>query len=246
MNATNDNLNDGLCSKRLSGKRWRLRQWMLLAFASSCLAALPAQAQTQIQSEARGPSGATAQATAQPLPDGLAQAIFAGGCFWCMEAPFDQVEGVLSTTSGYTGGTVTNPTYEQVSAGGTGHTEGVRIVFDPQKTSFEKLLEVYWRNVDPTVNDRQFCDVGTQYRPEIFYMNPKQQEAAERSKSEQARTKPFKADIVVAITPATEFWPAEEYHQNYSAKNPVRYWFYRRSCGRDARLKELWGEQAGH
>ncbi len=243
MNATNDSLS----SKRLSGKRWRVRQWMLLAFASSCLAALPAQAQTQIQSQARGPQNATAQeAGPQALPDGLEQAIFAGGCFWCMEAPFDQVEGVLSTTSGYTGGTTANPTYEQVSAGGTGHTEAVRIVFDPQKTSFEKLLKVYWRNVDPTVNDRQFCDVGTQYRPEIFFMDPQQKAAAERSKAEEARTKPFKADIVVAITPATQFWPAEEYHQNYSAKNPVRYWFYRRSCGRDARLKELWGEQAGH
>ena len=183
------------------------------------------------------PAGATGAAP----PPGLEQAIFAGGCFWCMEPPFDHLDGVVSTTSGYTGGTVDNPDYRQVSAGGTGHTEAVSVIYDPKKVSYAKLLEVYWVNVDPTVNDGQFCDQGLQYRPEIFYRDETQKAAAERSKAEVSRTKPFPEPIVLAVTRAGIFWPAEDYHQDYYLKNPVRYKFYRASCGRDARLKALWG-----
>lgn len=173
-------------------------------------------------------------------------ATFAGGCFWCMEAPFDTLPGVVSVTPGYTGGTLRNPTYEQVSAGGTGHAEAVQIVFDPAKTSYMKLLDIYWHNTDPTVADRQFCDVGSQYRPAIYYHSEEQRLAALRSKAELEKNKPFKDPIVTEITRAGEFHPAEEYHRHYYKKNPIRYKFYRAGCGRDRRLKELWGESAGH
>ena len=174
-----------------------------------------------------------------------AKAIFAGGCFWCMEKPFDQVEGVISTVSGYTGGNKTNPTYKEVSAGTTGHTEAIQIEFDPSKVDYSKLLEVYWVNVDPTKNDRQFCDVGTQYRPEIFPTDASQRQKAEASLKEITKSKSFKEPIVVDITDASTFYPAEDYHQDYYEKNPIRYKYYRHNCGRDARLKELWGENAG-
>ncbi len=171
-----------------------------------------------------------------------AVATFAGGCFWCMEPPFDKLPGVISTTSGYMGGTVKQPTYEQVSSGRTGHAEVVQVAYDPAKVSYEKLLEVFWRNIDPTVKDRQFCDVGTQYRTAIFYHTEEQKRLAEASKAALAQQKPFKAPIVTPIEPAGEFWPAEAYHQDYYKKNPIRYSYYRDGCGRDARLKELWGE----
>jgi peptide-methionine (S)-S-oxide reductase len=174
-----------------------------------------------------------------------AKATFAGGCFWCMEAPFDKTDGVISTTSGYIGGTKKNPTYQEVSAGSTGHTEAVQVVYDPKKVTYEKLLHIFWRNIDPTVRNQQFCDVGTQYRSGVFYHDDAQKAAAEKSKAELAKNKPFKAEIVTEITAATEFYPAEEYHQDYYIKNPVRYNFYRSGCGRDARLKELWGAEAG-
>jgi peptide-methionine (S)-S-oxide reductase len=174
------------------------------------------------------------------------EATFAGGCFWCMEAPFDKLPGVVSVTVGYTGGSLNNPSYEQVSAGGTGHAESVRIVYEPAKISYARLLEVFWRNVDPTVKDRQFCDRGHQYRFAIFFHNDAQQRIANESKSALEKNKPFKAPIVTEIVPATEFYPAEEYHQHYYKKNPIRYSYYRGSCGRDARLKELWGDSAGH
>ena len=170
-----------------------------------------------------------------------AKATFAGGCFWCMEGPFDELEGVLSTTSGYTGGHTANPTYEQVSAGGTGHAEAVEVAYDPQRISYQELLTVYWRNVDPTTSNAQFCDHGDQYRPAIFYHNEEQRRLAEASKQEINRTKTFNASIVTEITQATEFYPAEEYHQDFYRKNPIRYKFYRLTCGRDARLTELWG-----
>ncbi len=179
-------------------------------------------------------------AGAQTAPQ-TAVATFAGGCFWCMEPPYDKLAGVISTTSGYMGGSVRNPTYEQVSGGRTGHTEVVKVVYDPAKVSYEKLLEVYWRNVDPTVKDRQFCDIGSQYRTSIFYHSEEQKRLAEASKAQIEKTKPFKQPIVVPIVAAGEFWPAEEYHQDYYKKNPVRYSYYRSGCGRDARLKELWG-----
>lgn len=175
----------------------------------------------------------------------MEKATFAGGCFWCMEHPFDQLEGVVTVTSGYTGGTRKNPTYEEVSGGGTGHAESVQIVFDPARISYEKLLDVFWHNVDPTTPDRQFCDVGRQYRTAIFYHGEAQKRLAEESKSKLEKSKTFNGGIVTEITPAAEFYPAEEYHQQYYKKNPIRYHFYRASCGRDRRLKELWGAGAG-
>jgi peptide-methionine (S)-S-oxide reductase len=173
-------------------------------------------------------------------------ATFAGGCFWCMEAPFDNLPGVISVTVGYTGGSLKNPTYEQVSAGGTGHAESVRIVYDAARISYARLLEVFWHNIDPTVKDRQFCDSGHQYRSAIFYQNDAQHKVALDSKAALEKNKPFKAAIVTEIVPASQFYPAEEYHQHYYKKNPIRYRYYRGSCGRDARLKELWGSLAGH
>ena len=168
-------------------------------------------------------------------------AIFAGGCFWCMEPPFDKLEGVISVTSGYTGGHKENPTYEEVSEGTTGHAEAVRIVFNPTKITYAQLLDVFWHNIDPTVQNQQFCDVGTQYRSAIFYLNEEQKRLAEGSKTALEKSGRFKGPIYTEITPASRFYPAEEYHQKYYKKNPVRYHFYRYNCGRDERLKELWG-----
>jgi len=186
------------------------------------------------------------QLQAAPPAAKLEKATFAGGCFWCMEAPFDKLPGVVSVTPGYSGGSTKNPTYEQVSSGGTGHAEVVQIVFDPSKTSYSRLLDIFWHNIDPTVTDRQFCDVGNQYRSAIFYHSEEQRRAALQSKSALEKNKPFKAAIVTEITPAGEFYAAEEYHQQYYKKNPLRYSYYRSSCGRDRRLKELWGDRAGH
>ncbi len=179
-----------------------------------------------------------------PAPQ-RAVATFAGGCFWCMEPPYDKLDGVLSTTSGYMGGFKRYPTYEEVSRGVTGHTEVVQVAYDPAKVSYEKLLEVFWRNIDPTVKDRQFCDAGTQYRTAIFVHTPEQRKAAEASKAALEKSKPFRDPIVTPVQDAGEFWPAEDYHQDYYQKNPVRYAYYRNGCGRDARLKQLWGEAAG-
>lgn len=176
----------------------------------------------------------------------LEKAVFAGGCFWCMEAPFDKLPGVISVTSGYTGGHKKNPTYKEVSAGGTGHAEAVQIEFDPSQISYAALLAVYWRNIDPTVTDRQFCDVGHQYRAAIFYQGAAQRAAAVRSKAELEKNKPFRESLVTEIVPGAEFYPAEEYHQHYYKKNPLRYRYYRSGCGRDKRLQELWGSDAGH
>ena len=175
----------------------------------------------------------------------VAVATFAGGCFWCMEPPFDRLDGVVSTISGYTGGTVANPTYEQVSGGRTGHTEAVQVTYDPSRITYEKLLEVFWLNIDPTVRDRQFCDIGSQYRAAIFVHDAQQRRLAEASKAALERDKPFRGAIVTEIADAPAFYPAEEYHQDYYRKNPVRYRYYRTGCGRDARLKELWGARAG-
>jgi peptide methionine sulfoxide reductase msrA/msrB len=172
----------------------------------------------------------------------LEKATFAGGCFWCMEHPFDHLEGVTSVTSGYTGGQKKNPTYEEVSAGGTGHAESVQILYDPEKVSYADLLGVFWHNIDPTTPNRQFCDVGTQYRTAIFYHNEKQRRLAEESKKALEDSTRMKSKIVTEIVPASEFYPAEEYHQKYYQKNPVRYKFYRFNCGRDQRLRQLWGE----
>jgi peptide-methionine (S)-S-oxide reductase len=168
-------------------------------------------------------------------------ATFAGGCFWCVEADFDKVEGVLSTTSGYAGGRVANPTYQDVSRGGTGHTEAVEIAYNPAKVGYEKLLDVFWRNHDPLAKNRQFCDRGEQYRPAIFYHNDEERRLAEASKA--AHQPRFKQPIQTEITAAGQFYKAEEYHQDYYVKNPVRYKFYRYNCGRDQRLEELWGKK---
>lgn len=172
----------------------------------------------------------------------LAKATFAGGCFWCMEPPFDKLPGVVSTTSGYIGGKKLNPTYREVSDGETGHAEAVQIVYDPAKITYEQLLNVFWHNVDPTVIDQQFCDHGSQYRTGIFVHDDTQKKQAEASRVALMKSKPFKASIVTEIIVASTFYPAEDYHQDYYLKNPVKYKFYRFNCGRDARLKELWGE----
>lgn len=200
---------------------------LILLFACSLLAEAPCSA-------------------GQAVKGRLEKATFAGGCFWCMESPFDRLEGVISVTAGYTGGQKKNPTYEEVSAGGTGHAESVQIVYDPARIGYAKLLDVFWHNIDPTVRDRQFCDVGTQYRSAIFYHSPGQKRFAEESKRLLEKTKPFTAPIMTEIVPASEFYPAEDYHQHYYKKNPIRYKFYRQGCGRDRRLNELWGAAAGH
>ncbi|MDW8467705.1 MAG: peptide-methionine (S)-S-oxide reductase MsrA [Burkholderiales bacterium] len=171
-----------------------------------------------------------------------ARAIFAGGCFWCMEEVFEKVPGVLSVVSGYTDGRTENPTYEQVGSGLTGHTEAVEVVYDPAKVSYEKLLEVFWLNHDPTTLDRQFCDSGSQYRPGIYWLTEEQRRLAEASKAKWEKEKPFKERIVTPIRRASRFWPAEDYHQDYYKRNPVRYQFYVNGCGRYARLDELWGK----
>ncbi|MEZ5542688.1 MAG: peptide-methionine (S)-S-oxide reductase MsrA [Pseudomonadota bacterium] len=199
-----------------------LRRWLLalpLALAAACATAAPASA-----------------------APGTAVATFAGGCFWCMEPPFDKLDGVISTTPGYTGGHKENPTYQEVSAGGTGHAEAVQIVYDPTRVSYQQLLDVYWHNIDPTSADGQFCDRGDQYRSEIFYHTPEQQRLAQASKAALERDKPFEDPVVTRISAAGTFYPAEEYHQDYYLKNPLRYKFYRFGCGRDPRLEELWGK----
>jgi peptide-methionine (S)-S-oxide reductase len=205
----------------------RHQSFKYLAAASGLAIALAAMPKPAIAGE----SGDTAYAT------------FAGGCFWCIEADFEKVGGVLTVTSGYTGGEVANPTYKQVSAGGTGHTEAIRVVYDPSVVTYDELLEVFWHNIDPTVVDRQFCDRGNQYRSGVFYHDDGQREAAERSRAELEQTKPFSGPIVTEITAATAFYPAEAYHQDYAKKNPLRYSYYRKSCGRDRRLEQLWGEK---
>jgi peptide-methionine (S)-S-oxide reductase len=207
----------------------RMYRWLAYTLGALCLA-LPAAQSSDLPK--------TAQAAA------TAKATFAGGCFWCMEPPFDKLPGVMSTTSGYMGGKTKNPTYEQVSSGTTGHTEVVQVEYDPAKVSYEKLLEVFWRNIDPTQRDGQFCDHGTQYRSEIFYHDDTQRKLAEESKGQLAKSKPFKGDIVTEVTRAGEFYRAEDYHQDFYVRNPVRYKFYRSGCGRDARLKAVWGKLA--
>jgi len=175
----------------------------------------------------------------------LGKATFAGGCFWCMEEVFEGVDGVVSATSGYTGGHQRNPAYEEVSAGETGHAESVEVIYDPSKITYTKLLEFYWRNIDPTDPRGQFCDKGTQYRSAIFYHDETQKRLAEESKNAVEKSKPFRGPILTEIVPASQFFPAEEYHQNFSQKNPLRYKLYKYNCGRAQRLQELWGTSKG-
>ena len=176
------------------------------------------------------------------VPSGAATAIFAGGCFWCTESDFEKLPGVISAESGYTAGQTVNPSYEQVSAGGTGHTEAVRVVYDPAKVSYPQLLEYFWHTIDPTVKDRQFCDSGTQYRSGIYFQNEAERKVAEDSRSALLKEGKVK-QVYTEIQMAKVFYPAEEYHQDYYKKNPVRYAYYRRGCGRDARLEQIWGSK---
>jgi len=192
----------------------------------------------------QNPDDAVARETPARIAENVDTAIFAGGCFWCTESDFDKMPGVLSTTSGYIGGTVANPTYKQVVAGNTGHVEAVKVEFDTTVTSFETLLNAFWRTIDPVFADGQFCDIGPQYRGVIFYSTPEQQATAERSKTALIDSARFDLPIVTDILPATTFYIAEDYHQNYYLKNPLRYAYYRNNCGRDARLKQLWGDDA--
>ena len=190
-----------------------------------------------------GMMSVTASATepvAGAAPGRTATAIFAGGCFWCLEADYEKLPGVLGAESGYTGGKTVNPTYKQVSAGGTGRAEAVRITYDPAKVSYPQLVEYFWRHIDPTVKDRQFCDVGTQYRSGIYWQNEDERKVAEASRDELLKSGKLR-EIHTEIAAATAFYPAEEYHQGYYKKNPIRYAYYRGGCGRDARVQALWG-----
>lgn len=187
-------------------------------------------------------SAQSVPATEAVIPTAIAT--FAGGCFWCMEPPYDKLEGVISTTAGYIGGHKENPTYKDVSAGGTGHAEAIQVIYDPTKVSYTRLLEVFWLNVDPTTPDRQFCDRGSQYRTGIFYYDEEQKALANTSKMSLARTKFFSVPVVTEVVVAGKFYPAEDYHQDYYLKNPFRYKFYRFNCGRDRRLMELWGNRS--
>jgi len=180
------------------------------------------------------------QIHAADVPAGKASAIFAGGCFWCIEADFEKLAGVIEVESGYTAGQTKNPTYESTSSGKTGHTEAVRVIYDPMKVSYPQLVEYFWRHIDPTVKDRQFCDVGSQYRSGIYWQNDAERKAAEASRDALLKSARFPV-IYSELQAASEFWPAEEYHQDYYKKNPVRYAYYRSNCGRDARVQQLWG-----
>lgn len=183
----------------------------------------------------------TLQAQETTAPKDRAVAVFAGGCFWCMEPPYDKFDAVIATVSGYTGGRVESPTYEQVSAGGTGHAEAVQVIYDPKTISYKKLLDVFWHNIDPLDAGGQFCDRGSSYRSAIFYANKKQRRLAQASKQALQKSARFRRAIVTEIVPLGEFYKAEDYHQNYYQKNALRYKYYRWLCGRDARLEELWG-----
>jgi peptide-methionine (S)-S-oxide reductase len=186
------------------------------------------------------------EATGARAAGELATATFAGGCFWCMQPPFDAVAGVVSTTAGYTGGSTKNPSYEEVSSGSTGHAEAVEVRHDPAKVTYRQLLEIFWRNVDPTDAGGQFCDRGDQYRSAIFYHDEEQRRLAEQSKQELEQSQRLPGPIVTEIVAATQFYRAEDYHQSYYQKNPWRYRVYRLGCGRDRRLEEVWGAVPAH
>lgn len=191
-----------------------------------------------------GAATASAQRPAEPAKPGQGVAIFAGGCFWCMEPPFDKLDGVTATISGYTGGTVVNPTYEQVTTGTTGHYEAVRVEYDPTRVTYERLLEVFWHNVDPLDARGQFCDKGPQYLSAIFPSDDRQRAQAEASKAAIEHAGKLRGPIATRILPAAPFYPAEDYHQDFYRKSALKYSFYRRGCGRDARLEQVWGPPA--
>jgi peptide-methionine (S)-S-oxide reductase len=209
----------------------RMRTKLMLALAAVIVVV------AMVRSSSGGPAPA-----APPASGGLAKATFAGGCFWSMELPWKSLKGVVSVTAGYTGGSKASPTYEEVSAGGTGHLESVEVTYDPKQIGYPQLLDVFWHNIDPTNRDGQFCDYGSQYRTAIFVHDPEQQRLAAASKGELSK----RMKIFTEIRPAVAFFPAEEYHQNYPAKNPIRYKLYRMNCGRDRRLEQLWGAAPRH
>jgi peptide-methionine (S)-S-oxide reductase len=221
------------------------KAWIPLAalLATACSGGSSPEVEQDVA--ARGAETRAQQGTPAGVPAGvpLDTAVFAGGCFWCVEEAFDAVEGVVATTSGYTGGRVANPTYEQVSAGGTGHAEVVQVVYAPSRITYAQLLDVFWKNVDPVTPNQQFCDEGAQYRSAIFYQDAEQRRLAEESRRALEQSGRFEQPIVTEINPGAPFYPAEEYHQDYYRKNPVRYKFYKTSCGRARRLEELWGKQ---
>ena len=232
-------------------RRAALRLGTALALAGLCAFG---QAQTAVKPAASTASTSASTASMSTSTTGAAskagastaKAIFAGGCFWCVESDFDKVPGVISTTSGYTGGKTASPSYEQVSSHTTGHAEAVEVLFDPAKVSYERLVEHYWHTIDPTTRDRQFCDAGSPYRSAIFALDAEQLRIATASRAALEKSKPFKDPVVTEVVLAGAFYPAEEYHQDYYLKNPLRYKYYRTGCGRDARLKQLWGEMAAH
>ena len=225
-----------------ASRKPRLSLWLAFAFIVALIAWWEWGAQQDRSAPTQVPVAKSAALATDP--PGAEMAILAGGCFWCTEADFDKVPGVLRTTSGYTGGKTANPSYAEVSSHTTGHAEAVRIVFDPKQISYPQLLAIYWRSIDPTVRDRQFCDIGTPYRTAIFATSAQQLQQAQASLAELQTTKPFAEPIQTQIQMAQDFYPAEPEHQNYHLVNPVRYEFYRKSCGRDARLAQLWGPPA--
>jgi peptide-methionine (S)-S-oxide reductase len=223
-------------------RRW-LGVWANLLIVGFAVIALPAVAQPMPQTTSQAKPQATAiGTTAATLPTtaSSATAIFAGGCFWCTESDFEKLPGVISAVSGYTAGKTPNPTYESISSGKTGHTEAVRVTYDPTKVSYSALLEYFWRTIDPTVKNAQFCDVGSQYRSAIFYDTEEQRATIEASKAALLKAGKIK-EIHTEIAKASVFYVAEEYHQDYYKKNPIRYNYYRTGCGRDARLAQVWG-----
>ena len=209
------------------------RRWSVGALLAAAVGVVVAVGSVRAQAPASTAVG--------PAPAGLSKATFAGGCFWCVESDFDKVPGVISTTSGYTGGKVANPSYEQVSAKVTGHAEAVEVVYDPKQVSYEQLVDYFWHTIDPTTKDSQFCDHGSPYRTAIFVQDAAQLAVARASLAKLEKSKPFKEAVVTEIALAGPFYAAEDYHQDYYKKNPVRYKYYRSSCGRDARLQQLWG-----
>lgn len=213
-------------------KSWsHITHWFVVGLTSlACLVGTSAQAQS-----------ASASAVTGKASTNTATAVFAGGCFWCVEADFEKVAGVLAAESGYTGGKTVNPTYHDVGGGGTGHTEAVKVTYDPAKVSYATLLDYFWHHIDPTVKDKQFCDTGSQYRSAIFYKDEAQKAVVEASKAAFLKSGKLK-EIYTEIVPEVAFYPAEDYHQDYYKKNPVRYKFYRLNCGRDARVAEVWGK----
>lgn len=224
--------------RQLSWPRALARLPLLVVLAACTPSGAGAGRTSSTPADAASAARTTAFASAKP---GTAVAVFAGGCFWCMQPPFDKLSGVISTEAGYTGGHTPQPTYRQVSAGGTGHAEAVRVTYDPRKVSYPTLLDVFWHNIDPVAVDRQFCDVGDQYRSAIFPIGVQQRREAEASLRAVQADPRFSQAIATRIEPATTFYPAEEYHQAYYRKNPLRYKYYRYGCGRDRRLQQIWG-----